>query len=128
LDSLQPDGQYLLAQDDAGINVLTREPFAQLFRIDTPDYAYYAKFSPDSREIIFLTENLRVERWSVADQKQLEVDEVVLRKGCLETELSPDGKLLACLIRNLSWLSSMCSQATRCGPRKIFSLPIISST
>jgi len=92
-----PDGKYLLAQDDAGINVLTREPFAQLFRIETPDYAYYAKFTPDSREIIFLTENLRVERWSVADQKQVEVDEVVLRKGCLETELSPDGKLLACL-------------------------------
>jgi WD40 repeat protein len=92
-----PNGVYLLAQDDAGINVLSREPFAPLFRIETPEYAYYANFTPDSREIVFLTENLRVERWSIADQKQLEVNEVVLRRGCLETELSPDGKLLACL-------------------------------
>jgi WD40 repeat protein len=92
-----PNGEYVLAQDDAGVNVLSREPFAPLFRIETPDYAYYAKFTADSREIVFLTENLRVERWSIADQKQLEVNEVVLRKGCLETELSPDGKLLACL-------------------------------
>jgi|SRR5215831_9158804 len=92
-----PNGDYVLAQDDAGINVLTREPFTPIFRIETPDLAYYANFTPDSREIVFLTENLRVERWSVAEQKQLEVNEVVLRKGCLETELSPDGKLLACL-------------------------------
>jgi WD40 repeat protein len=92
-----PDGQYIIAQDDAGINVLSREPFLPIFRIDTPDYAYFANFTPDSKEIVFHTENLRVERWSIADQKQIDVKEVVLRKGCLETELSPDGKLLACL-------------------------------
>jgi WD40 repeat protein len=92
-----PNGEYVIAQDDAGISVLTREPFAPLFRIDTPDYTYYAQFSPDSGEIIFLNENLRIERWSIAEQRQVEVEEVVLRKGCLETELSPDGKLLACL-------------------------------
>src|SRR5262249_2127792 len=32
-----PDGKYILAQDDSGINVLTREPFKSVFRIDAPE-------------------------------------------------------------------------------------------
>lgn len=92
-----PDGAYVIAQDDAGINVLSREPFAPLFRIDTPDNVYYASFTPDSKEIIFFTDNLRVSRWSIAEARQIDAKEVVLVSGCLETELSPDGKLLACL-------------------------------
>src|ERR1700752_5241808 len=92
-----PDGNYILAQDDSGINVLTREPFAPLFRINTHFDTYYANFSPDSKEIVFYTDNLRVERWSIAEARQIEAKEVVLLKGCLQTALSPDGKLLACL-------------------------------
>lgn len=92
-----PDGNYILAQDDAGINVLTREPFAALFRIDTQFDTYFATFSPDSKEIVFYTDNLRVERWSIAEARQIEVKEVVLLRSCLQTALSPDGKLLACL-------------------------------
>ena len=92
-----PDGAYILAQDDAGINVLSREPFQPLFRIDTEFDTYYANFSPDSKEIVFYSENLRVERWNVADAQRVDVQEVVLLRGCLQTQLSPDGKLLACL-------------------------------
>jgi WD40 repeat protein len=92
-----PDGRYVIAQDDSGINVLSREPFAPLFRIEAPYDTYYANFTPDSKEIVFYTDNLHVEKWSVAEEKQIEVKEVVIRKGCLETELSPDGTLLACL-------------------------------
>ena len=92
-----PDGAYILAQDDAGINVLSREPFAPLFRIDTEFDTYYANFSPDSKEIVFYSDNLRVERWNIADAQRVDVKEVVLLKGCLQTALSPDGKLLACL-------------------------------
>ena len=92
-----PDGAYVLAQDDAGINVLSREPFEPLFRIDTEFDTYYANFSPDSKEIVFYSDNLRVERWSIAEAQRTDVKEVVLLKGCLQTQLSPDGKLLACL-------------------------------
>ncbi len=92
-----PDGASVLAQDDAGINVLSREPFEPLFRISTPFDIYYANFTPDSKEIVFYSDNLRVERWSVSERRQTEAKEVVLLKGCLETELSPDGRLLACL-------------------------------
>ena len=92
-----PDGAYILAQDDAGINVLSREPFAPLFRIDTEFDTYHANFTPDSKEIVFYTDNLRVERWSISEAQRKDVKEVVLLKGCLQTQLSPDGKLLACL-------------------------------
>ena len=92
-----PDGAYILAQDDAGINVISREPLAPLFRIDTEFDTYYANFTPDSKEIVFYSDNLRVERWSISEAQRTDVKEVVLLKGCLQTQLSPDGKLLACL-------------------------------
>jgi len=92
-----PDGNHVLAQDDSGITVLSREPFVPRFRIETPDDTYFANFAPDSRSVVFYTDNLRVERWSVAEQKMEDVKEVVLLKGCLQTQLSPEGKFLACL-------------------------------
>lgn len=95
-----PDGTYILAQDDSGINVLTREPFGALFRIETED-AHAARFTPDSKNIVFSTDNLRVEKWNITEQKLTDAKEIVLRKGCLQTSLSPDGKLLACLQTNM---------------------------
>ena len=62
-----PDGKYVIAQDDSGINVLTREPFKTLFRIAAPE-ATNAQFTPDSQQIIFYNSDLRVERWSIAEQ------------------------------------------------------------
>lgn len=91
-----PDGRHVLAQDDSGINVLTRNPFTPLFRIDAPD-ARPAMFSPNSQNIVFATDNLRVEKWGLAEQKEVDVKEVVILKGCLQSALSPDGKFLACL-------------------------------
>lgn len=91
-----PDGKYVLAQDDSGINVLTREPFTSIFRIKAPD-AYRAHFTPDSQSLVFQTDNLRVEYWSVTEKKMADVKEVIVRKGCLQTKLSADGKFLACL-------------------------------
>src|SRR5580700_738462 len=45
-----PDGRYLLAQDEGGIYVLTRDPLKFLFRIDSAD-AQPAQFSPDARQV-----------------------------------------------------------------------------
>lgn len=91
-----PDGKFLLAQDDSGINVLSRDPLAALFRIDALD-ARPAQFTPDSRMIVFYTPNLRVEFWDVAEQKLKNAYEVVVRKSCIQTAMSPTGKELACL-------------------------------
>src|SRR6266849_5189 len=54
-----PDGKYLLAQDEGGMQVLNREPFAVVFFIDASD-AEKAFFSPDSHSVIFYTPALRI--------------------------------------------------------------------
>ena len=91
-----PDGKYLLAQDEGGIHVLTRDPFEFLFFIDAPD-ADKAFFSPDSKAVIFKTPSLRVETWDIASQRRTSVHEILLRQSCVLSALSPDGKYLACL-------------------------------
>jgi WD40 repeat protein len=90
-----PDGKYLLAQDDSSIHILTREPFAPVFRIDAPD-AHEAQFSADSQTISFYTSALRVETWNIVDQERTALQEMVVKNGCFQTELSPDGRFLAC--------------------------------
>jgi len=91
-----PDGKYVLAQDEGGIHVLSRDPFQELFFIEAPD-ADKASFSPDSKTIVFKTPSLRVEVWDVASQKRTMVHEILLRESCLQSALSSDGQYLACL-------------------------------
>ena len=90
------DGKYLIAQDDASIFVLSRDPLKPLFRIDAED-AYNAQFTPDNKGIVFYTTGLRVEHWSIADQAMQDINDVHIFRSCRQTELSPDGKILACL-------------------------------
>ncbi len=91
-----PDGAYILAQDDSGVNVLTRKPFKSVFRIEAPE-ADEAQFTPDSRNIVLSGSDLRVEIWNLPEEKLSEAHEVVIRKACLQSLLSPDGRTLACL-------------------------------
>ena len=91
-----PNGKYILAQDEGGIHVLTRDPLAPLFFIPAPDAAP-ASFSTDSNSIAFTSPSLRVETWSVPEQKQTAVHELAMPYACLQTALSPDGSTLACL-------------------------------
>jgi WD40 repeat protein len=96
-----PDGKYVLAQDDGGIFVLTREPFQMKFRFDAVN-AEAAHFSPDSRQIVFATRDLRVESWDVESQERVSISDVAAIHGCRESDLSPDGKFLACLSPDFS--------------------------
>jgi WD40 repeat protein len=91
-----PDGKYLIAQDEGGIHILTREPLAVLFYVPAPD-AYPAEFTPDSQSFIFYTRLLRVETWSIQGQSRTSVHEILMREPCLQSALSFDGKTLACL-------------------------------
>lgn len=101
-----PDGQYVLAQDDTGINVLTVEPFRVLFRIPTWN-ATDAEFTPDSQEIVFISGAghadsvelayvrgaAHVERWSIADHSPF--SSTAIRLDASDTvSLSPDGKVV----------------------------------
>jgi WD40 repeat protein len=90
------DGKYVLAQDEGGIHVLSRDPFELLFFIEAPD-ADKASFSPDSKSVVFKTPSLRVETWDIASQKRASVHEIVLREACLQSTLSPDGEYFACI-------------------------------
>jgi len=90
-----PDGRYVLAQDDSSVFVLSRSPFALLYRFDAAD-AHPAQFTPGSKSIVFDTHGLRVEQWDIAAQKRTAVHELTQR-GCIQTRLSPDGTALACL-------------------------------
>ena len=94
--SFSPNGKYILAQDDGGINVASRDPFAFLFYITAPDVRQ-SKFSPDSTSIVFSTTEQRVEVWGIAERKRTSVHEITVRAPCMQTELSPDGSVLACL-------------------------------
>ena len=97
-----PNGEYSLAQDDANIFVFANDPFTFLFRINAAE-ARDAQFSPDSQEIFFLTHGLRVEEWGIDDQNRTSVHEMTLPDGCLQSALSHDGKLLACVNRSLDF-------------------------
>ncbi|MCU1284119.1 MAG: peptidase Ste24p [Acidobacteriales bacterium] len=94
-----PEGQYLLAQDDSSIFVMSTKPLANLFRIDAGD-AHPAQFSPDSHFVTFYDQGLRVERWNIADARMEDANEVHVLQGCAQSALSPDGAILACLIPN----------------------------
>lgn len=94
------DGKYLLAQDDGGIYILTRDPLKFVFRIDAPD-AEEAQFSPDSRSVVFFSSRFRVETWDIARQLQLTVTDVPATRGCRQTALSPNARYLACFQNDL---------------------------
>ena len=90
------DGKYFLAQDDFAITVVQREPLQVVFQIPAPG-AKKSSFTPDGQFVVFGTEGLRYEKWSIAERKPVEVRELVIRRDCWEHEFSPDGKYLACV-------------------------------
>jgi len=107
-----PDGRLLLAQDDAGLTVLTVQPFSVLFRVPALNITF-SGFTPDSRQVLFLTfrewvpaapvffagPTAHLERWSVADRARVESVEIPWT-ACGSWGLSPDGSFLACLDTN----------------------------
>lgn len=94
--AVSQDGAHFLAQDDFAITVIRRDPLKVAFQIPTVD-ARPASFTPDGQFVVFGTEGLRFEKWSVKDAKPVEVRELVVRRDCTEHEFSPDGKYLACV-------------------------------
>jgi WD40 repeat protein len=90
------DGKYFLTQDDFAITLIQRDPLKVAFQIPTTD-ARPASFTTDGKFVMFGTESLRFEKWSIADAKPVEVRELVIRRDCWEQTISPDGKYLACV-------------------------------
>ena len=110
-----PDGQYLLAQDESTVFVLSREPLANLFSFDAENAqaaqavigrreARYdalmdqtVQFTPDSRSVIFYDMELRVQKWDIATGQLTSIHQVTVPGICERTSLSSTGDVLACL-------------------------------
>ncbi len=93
-----PDGRYILAQDSGTIYILNRISWSLSRRLTIPAYeAYPARFTPDSKSVVFAGRDLRVERWDVETGQRTDVDEVLVQKGCADVVLAPDARTLACL-------------------------------
>lgn len=120
--NFSPDGKYVLAQDDASIFVLSRDPLRLLFRIDATD-AHPAQFTPDSQSVVFDTRGMRVEQWSIAEENRTNVREVAILAGCVQTRLSPDGKTLACLSPNFDLSLYDVAQGNQVFTKKEFFVP-----
>jgi WD40 repeat protein len=90
------NGKYVLAQDETSIHVLSGSPLRRLFSVDAPG-AEDAHFTPDSTQVVFHYQTMRVERWNVTSGKRDSYFELVDYKGCTQTSLSADGKTFVCL-------------------------------
>lgn len=117
LDYLQfsPDGNYLVAQDESTVFVLSRQPFENLFSFDAVNpqaiqittgrpLANYAaltdeavQFTPDSRSVVFYDMELRVQKWDIATKTRASIYQVTIPGQCLRTALSSTGEVMACL-------------------------------
>jgi WD40 repeat protein len=90
------DGKRLLMVDDFGVTVADAETAKVMFQIPVADVSQ-ATFTNSNSEVVLITDGLRFERWNIAAKEPIEIRELVLRRDCLESGLSPDGKYLACV-------------------------------
>ncbi|HMC31226.1 MAG TPA: M48 family metalloprotease [Candidatus Angelobacter sp.] len=93
-----PNGEFLLAQDESNVFVLSRQPLATLFRIDSVN-AHWAQFTPDSRSVIVADAELRVQKWDIASRQRASVYAVSIPSRCLDYSVSSTGEVLACMKR-----------------------------
>ena len=96
---LSPDGRYALAQDPYQIHVLSTAPPQLRFSVDALD-AEMAQFTPDSQSLVFHYNDLHVERWQLATGQPVDIQDFVDYAGCIQTSLSPDGNVMACVSYN----------------------------
>lgn len=104
---LSPDGKYILAQDPYQIHVLSTSPLQLRFSVDALG-AEMAQFTPDSQGLVFNYSDLQVEQWQLATGQPVNIQDFVDYAGCIQTSLSPDGHVLACVsfnaLDNSVWL------------------------
>lgn len=91
-----PDGRFILAQDDAGVTVLTSEPTESVLRVEAPG-ALPAQFTADSAAVFVYSRDLRIERWDLTTRRLAAVRELAPLNPCFWTALSGDGRFLACV-------------------------------
>ena len=96
---LSPDGKYVLGQDIYQIHVSTTSPPKLLFSVAALG-AEMAQFFPESSSLVFNYNDLHIEKWELVTGQPTDVVDFVDYAGCLQTSLSPDGNVLACVSLN----------------------------
>lgn len=111
-----PDGRHILAQSDTDIALFDTDTFRLSLRLRA-DNMGLAAFTPDSKEVVFVSGLARVtprevqvfrgaphlERWNIRDK--VRVAFVPLPKiVCGSTDLAPDGNTFACVTHSGSLL------------------------
>lgn len=92
-----PDGKYLLAQDDGGITLFTREPFRVKVNIRAME-ELPAAFTADSQSVVLADKFMNYHVLSVEGKGSGEPREVSPEpQECIDTILSPAGNALVCL-------------------------------
>jgi WD40 repeat protein len=89
------DGTLLLAQDESGIHVLTRDPFRFLLRIPALE-AGPAQFDLSSKRILIPAANGRLEAFDIETRRRELLWELGGNESCAHLLPSPDGRFLAC--------------------------------
>ncbi len=97
-----PNGQYILAQDDRGVTVLSTQPLQVLFQAPSRNVVT-AIFTPDSSQMLFVSAAKhddigRLERWSISNGHSIESNNIPLA-DIGTAELSPDGRIVASVDR-----------------------------
>jgi len=90
------DGKYLYVVDETSISVIQRNGAKVLFQVPVENIRK-AHFAANNSELVFMTEDLRFERWNLERKEPVAIREVVVRSSCLENDLSPDGNYIACV-------------------------------
>ncbi len=96
---LSADGKYVLAQDQYQIHVLSTSPPKVRFSVDALG-AEMAQFTPDSKSLVFNYNDLHIEKWELAAGQPASISDFVDYAGCVQTSLSPDGNVMACISYN----------------------------
>lgn len=91
-----PDGKWLLAQDESAIRVFNAKDLATIATIPALG-ASQALFLNDSARVRFMTGTGRVETWTISPRARVGRADLPLSPTCIATQLSPDGKTVACL-------------------------------
>jgi len=90
-----PDGNYLLVQDESVIYLLSREHLALRKWFFAPG-ALPARFSSDSKMLVFASRSLQIGRWLIPEDRMADQKTLPAKGGCLAADLSPNGELAAC--------------------------------
>jgi WD40 repeat protein len=91
-----PDGKYILAQDDSGIRIFTRQPLEEKLYISAR-LVFPAVFTADSQNVVIVGANLEIAVLSVDGNAKADARPFSSSvKTCLAAVLSPVGNALAC--------------------------------